>query len=130
MNDTAEMATDEALALLGRLIVGGRLAEARLDAALAAVGLSLAKWQALRPLVEGGQPLSLGALAARLACVRSNVTQLVDRLEADGLVRRMPDPDDRRGVLARATEEGARRYRAGRAALGAARRALLAAYTP
>ena len=32
-----------------------------------------------------------------MTCVRSNITQLMDRLEADGLVRRIDDPSDRRG---------------------------------
>jgi DNA-binding MarR family transcriptional regulator len=35
-----------------------------------------------------------------MTCVRSNITQLVDRLEADGLVRRVDHPSDRRGVMA------------------------------
>jgi DNA-binding MarR family transcriptional regulator len=38
------------------------------------------------------------------------MTQLVDRLEADGLVTRTSDPADRRSVLAAITEEGRRRY--------------------
>ena len=40
------------------------------------------------------------SLAERLTCAKSNVTQLVDRLEADGLVRRKLDPSDRRSRLA------------------------------
>lgn len=42
------------------------------------------------------QPLSMGELADRLFCDASNVTGIVDRLEARGLVERQPDPDDRR----------------------------------
>ena len=34
------------------------------------------------------------------------MTQLVDRLEADGLVRRVADPTDRRSVKAEITDEG------------------------
>jgi DNA-binding MarR family transcriptional regulator len=37
------------------------------------------------------------------------MTQLVDRLEADGLVRRVADPGDRRSVKAQITDEGQRR---------------------
>jgi DNA-binding MarR family transcriptional regulator len=122
----------EELSLLLALMHDGRLAEGRLDAALAPAGLSLAKWTALRPLVEGGEPLPLSQLAAALACVKSNVTQMLDRLEADGLARRIVQqrPADRRGVLAEATAEGRRRFFAGSALLGAAARELLAAYTP
>jgi DNA-binding MarR family transcriptional regulator len=37
------------------------------------------------------------------------MTNRIDRLEADGLVRRLPDPDDRRGVLVELTEAGRRK---------------------
>ena len=42
------------------------------------------------------RPLSMGELADRLFCDASNVTGIVDRLEARGLVERQADPDDRR----------------------------------
>jgi DNA-binding MarR family transcriptional regulator len=48
----------------------------------------------------------LSQLADRLACVKSNITQLVDRLEADGLVERKSDPRDRRTRLAVLTAAG------------------------
>ena len=51
--------------------------------------------------------------AARMTCVRSNITQLMDRLEAEGLVRRVDDPSDRRGVKAVVTPLGAERQAAG-----------------
>jgi DNA-binding MarR family transcriptional regulator len=92
----------------------------RLEAALAPTGLSLAKLGALRHLAEANEPLPLGQLAERIACVKSNVTQLVDRLEADQLVRRVPDPSDRRSVRAEITDEGRSRYEAGMQALEAA----------
>ena len=62
--------------------------ESRVEARLSEVGLSLAKLAALHRLTEAGESLPLGQLAERLSCVKSNVTQLVDRLEADGLVSR------------------------------------------
>ncbi|MEA2828573.1 MAG: MarR family transcriptional regulator, organic hydroperoxide resistance regulator [Actinomycetota bacterium] len=45
---------------------------------------------------ELGEPRSMGELADRLFCDASNVTGIVDRLEARGLVERQADPDDRR----------------------------------
>ena len=48
-----------------------------------------------------------------MTCVRSNITQLVDRLEAEGLVRRVDNPSDRRGVMATATPLGIERQAAG-----------------
>jgi len=94
------------------LIHAARLIEERLEGALAEVGLSGAKFAALSALV-GSEPTSLCDLAGRLSCVRSNVTQLVDRLEADGLVRRVDDPKDRRGVRAEITALGRERQAAG-----------------
>ena len=57
--------------------------------------------------------MTLGQLAERLACVKSNVTQLVDRLEADGFVSRAADPNDRRSRLAVLTASGRKAYAKG-----------------
>ena len=76
------------------------------ESKLSAVGLSIPRLAALQRLVEAGDSLPLGQLADRLACVKSNVTQLVDRLEADGLVARAPDPNDKRSRLAVITDAG------------------------
>lgn len=75
----------------------------------------MAKQSALTQLALAGEPLTLGELAARLSCVRSNITQLVDRLEADGLVRRVDDAADRRSVRAELTERGRERQAVGQA---------------
>ena len=74
------------------LLDAARSIQERLERALEGVGLSSAKYQALEALAQARAPLTLGELAGRLRCVRSNITQLVDRLEADGLVRRVDDP--------------------------------------
>jgi DNA-binding MarR family transcriptional regulator len=87
--------------------------EARVEEALAGVGLSSAKFEALSVLVSQDRPISLSELAEKLTCVRSNVTQLVDRLEAAGLVKRADDPADRRAVRAEVTALGRKRYAAG-----------------
>lgn len=92
--------------------------EGFVDTKLAEIGLSIPKLAALQRLEDAGGVLPLGQLADRLACVKSNVTQLVDRLEADGLVARESDPLDkrcRRAVITdlgrRMREEGARVHR-------------------
>src|SRR5438876_10165170 len=87
--------------------------EARLEEALAGVGLSIAKFEALSVLVGQDQPISLSELAEKLTCVRSNVTQLVDRLEADGLAKRIDHPPDRRAVHAEVTALGRERHATG-----------------
>ena len=100
--------------------------ESRLEAALEPLGLSLAKLGVLSKLVAAGEPLPLGTLAERCACVRSNITQLVDRLQAEKLVVRSDDPRDRRSVRAELTAEGRSRQAAGLEALYGAERALVA----
>ena len=80
--------------------------ESYVESRLSAVGLSLPKLAALDRLMQAGGSLPLGQLAERLACVKSNVTQLVDRLDADGLVTREPDPNDGRSRLAVITDAG------------------------
>src|SRR5437660_10069132 len=87
--------------------------ETRVEERLADAGLSLPKLAALHQLSQAGDSLPLGQLAERLACVKSNVTQLVDRLEADGLVVRAADPSDRRSRLAVLTENGKTAYARG-----------------
>lgn len=84
--------------------------EAQLESALGRAGLSLAKFGVISRLADAGEPLSLGCLAERCSCVRSNMTQLIDRLEADKLVERVSDPTDRRTVKAVLTPEGRARY--------------------
>ncbi len=108
-----QAASADAGALFQRLIHLAAEVEARLEAAVAPTGLSLAKLGVLQHLVEAGEPLALGQLAERIACVKSNVTQLVDRLEADGLVRRETAPSDRRVVRAVITAAGQARFEEG-----------------
>jgi DNA-binding MarR family transcriptional regulator len=81
-------------------------AQAEVEGKLATIGLSLAKLLALQALADAGGAVQLGQLAERLSCVRSNITQLVDRLEADGFVARKSDPTDRRTRLAVLTAAG------------------------
>lgn len=95
------------------IVNAGRAVEQRLEEALARTGLSLAKFGALTHLIEAGAPLSLSDCAEKMTCVRSNITQLVDRLEKDGLVRRVRDPEDRRAVKAEVTRRGRERQAAG-----------------
>jgi DNA-binding MarR family transcriptional regulator len=89
----------------------------RIGAALGRVGLSYPKYELLEHLKNSVEPVSLGALADGQSCARSNITQLVDKLEIEGLVRRVADPDDRRGIRAELTEAGAERVSEGRTQL-------------
>jgi DNA-binding MarR family transcriptional regulator len=75
-----------------------------LTAAAALHGLTMT--QAKMLILLRRQPLPMRALAGRLACDASNITGLVDRLEARGLVSRHADATDRRIKNVVATEEG------------------------
>ena len=104
--------------------------ESRVEARLDEVGLSLAKLAALHHLSRAGESLPLGQLAERLSCVKSNVTQLVDRLEADGLVSRAGDPNDRRSRLAVLTAAGRTAYAKGSEIQAQAEKELFGALSP
>ncbi|MGK5638428.1 MarR family winged helix-turn-helix transcriptional regulator [Streptomyces sp. URMC 126] len=60
----------------------------------------------LRLRAAGAAGTNLGDLARSAGMTPRNATGLVDTLEREGLVRRDPDPDDRRSVLARITPAG------------------------
>ena len=87
--------------------------ETHVESKLDKIGLSLPKLAALNRLTEAGDSLPLGQLADRLKCVKSNVTQLIDRLEADGLVTRTADPNDRRSRIALLTAAGRKAFTRG-----------------
>jgi DNA-binding MarR family transcriptional regulator len=95
------------------LLHAAGVAEWHVESRLTTVGLSLAKLAALTALRQAGDSLPLSQLAERLSCVKSNITQLIDRLEADGLVTRAADPHDRRARLAVVTPAGQKACDAG-----------------
>jgi DNA-binding MarR family transcriptional regulator len=126
MNEFDACPTDGTLGLLTLLIKSGRFAESRLDQALESAGLTFVKWRMLDALVKAKAPVSLGKLAEHLNCVKSNVTQLSDRLESEGIVRRVTDPEDRRSTLMELTESGRSMHGNGLEALQSTTRALFA----
>ena len=80
---------------------------ARIDAVLRPLGLTFARYEVLMLLMfsrAGALPLS--KVGARLQVHPTSVTNTVDRLEAQGLVRRVPHPTDRRTTLAEITDAG------------------------
>jgi DNA-binding MarR family transcriptional regulator len=62
-------------------------------------------YHVLRILQKRG-PLAISTVGSRLAIAKQNMTGLIDRLEADGLVERRHDPSDRRIVNIAVTEKG------------------------
>jgi DNA-binding MarR family transcriptional regulator len=72
---------------------------------LSELGISPQQAMALGTL-EPGQPLPMSALAEALHCDNSNITGIVDRLEAAGLAERRPSERDRRVKAVVLTEKG------------------------
>jgi len=78
-----------------------------LDGMLRPFGITFSRFEALVLLVhshEGSLPLS--KIGERLQVHATSVTNVIDRLEAAGLVRREPNPRDGRGILAVITDDG------------------------
>ena len=80
---------------------------AHLPASGAGFDLSPAQCHVLH-LIEPGRPLPMGRLAETLSCDASNVTGLIDRLAARGLVERRPSAGDRRVKVLQLTPAGSR----------------------
>jgi DNA-binding MarR family transcriptional regulator len=95
-----------------------------LDATISEHGLTHVDWSILGALVRK-QPRSAGKLAQVADLSSGAMTNRLDRLEEAGLVRRVPDPEDRRGVLVELTPKGRRNYHAATGA-GAANEAFIA----
>jgi DNA-binding MarR family transcriptional regulator len=77
------------------------------DAALRPHGLTFARYEALVLLsFARRRSLPMRIMGERLQLHPTSVTNIVDRLEADGLVRRTPHPNDRRATLVTITEAG------------------------
>jgi DNA-binding MarR family transcriptional regulator len=99
-----------------------------LDETLSEFGLTLGDWKVLNHLQSADSPYrrSAGKLAARSDLSSGAMTNRLDKLENAGLVRRLPDPEDRRGVQVELTEHGLKVWEDA-LRTGAAQEALVAA---
>jgi DNA-binding MarR family transcriptional regulator len=100
-----------AVEALGALKIAGRFLHLLQERWAEAHGLTEGRMGVLFRLYRCGDT-PLGDLAGELESTPRNITGLVDHLERDGLVERVPDPDDRRSVRARLTEAGKTRIEA------------------
>jgi DNA-binding MarR family transcriptional regulator len=80
-----------------------------LEETLSEFGLSVGEWHVLGALHRSGNR-SPGNLAAEFELSSGAMTNRLDRLEERGLIRRRPDPDDRRAVRVEPTAAGMRVY--------------------
>jgi DNA-binding MarR family transcriptional regulator len=101
------------------------------DETLEDLGLGLGEWKVLTHLRLSGPPhrKSAGAIAKRAELSSGAMTNRLDRMEHAGLVKRVPDPDDRRGVLVELTSEGHRKWEEGLSAQAANESLIAAALT-
>jgi DNA-binding MarR family transcriptional regulator len=98
----------EPLKVTGRLSRIGPLLARRQESVFNRLGLNrgeVGMLSALR-IARPHHRLSPTRLAKGLMLSSAGVTSRIDRLERRGLVRRLPDPDDRRGVIVELTDEG------------------------
>jgi DNA-binding MarR family transcriptional regulator len=103
---TGASTTPQLLAFDLLLRTAGEL-DQELAQVLKPAGMTPAQFNVLRVLRNaGGAGLACGELSERLVRHDPDVTRLLDRLEARGLVARARDTADRRVVVARITEEG------------------------
>lgn len=102
-------AAAEGMALVTSVMRVQQVFLARIEAILRPYNLTFARFEVLRLLAftrRGVMPV--GKIGERLQVHPASVTNAVQRLEADRLVRRVANPDDGRSILAEITEPGRR----------------------
>src|SRR4051794_31663905 len=114
METLTRSAASEAWSLIAELFTSQRT---RFLAIASEFDLAPAQLGALKAL-DPDDPVPMRHLAQALACDNSNVTGIVDRLEARGLVERRAAPNDRRVKMLVVTPPAPRRARGGREGTG------------
>lgn len=100
----------EAMELVPCVLRLAHLYDREMQCLWAAHGLRPGWLDVLAALLRAGEPhrLSASALARSVLLSSGGLTTRIDRMVEAGLVRRRPDPDDRRGVLVELTAKGRR----------------------
>lgn len=73
-------------------------------------GTTLPRFDVMAALFRSKEPVTMSALSRMLLVSNGNATAVVDRLETDGLVRRIPSENDRRTIHVALTEAGRKRF--------------------
>jgi DNA-binding MarR family transcriptional regulator len=122
----------EPLQVTGRLSRIGPLLAKRQEEVFSRFGLNRGEVGALSALRIAGPPhrLSPTRLGRGLMLSSAGMTSRLDRLERRGFVRRLPDPDDRRGVIVELTDQGLEVVDAAVAAITISDRQLLERFDP
>ena len=88
------------------LVLVARRWRSLLDERLRLIGQSSARMEALAAIINSPSLSAQVDIAKRLRIEGPTMTRMLDTLEADGLVERLPDPGDRRTKQLRVTEQG------------------------
>jgi DNA-binding MarR family transcriptional regulator len=97
----------DAMAAATSIMRAQQIVLAAVDGALRPFGLTFARYEGLVLLLFSKRgSLPLGIMGQRLMIHPASVTNIIDRLEVQGLVRRSPHPTDGRTTLAEITEAG------------------------
>lgn len=96
------------MGIFGRVFQLSKMLEQRLDAVFEKHGLGTWAFDVLAALRRSGAPYrqSPTALFSQLLLSSGAMTNRIDRLEQSGLVERVPEPNDRRGVQVQLTAKG------------------------
>lgn len=83
-----------------------------MEETMASHGLTYGEWKVLHRLrrAEPDYRSTPGKLSAKLDVSTGAMTNRLDRLEEEGLIRRLPDPNDRRMVVVELTDKGLARW--------------------
>ncbi|GIM46799.1 MarR family transcriptional regulator [Collibacillus ludicampi] len=76
------------------------------DRLAGAFGLSQQQWSLLSVLADAPDGMKMTDLGKLLMVTKANMTGMIDRLERDGYVKRVPDPNDRRVTYVVLLEKG------------------------
>jgi DNA-binding MarR family transcriptional regulator len=97
-------------AVVGRIGRAAHLLDASMERKLAARGLNRAGWDVLTALRRSGSPYRLTPTSLYRSLMRTSgaMSNRLNRLEQQGLLRRVPDPADGRGVIVELTPAGKR----------------------
>ncbi|MFE7645581.1 MarR family transcriptional regulator [Streptomyces phaeoluteigriseus] len=97
-----------AMEVFGRVSRLARAMGDRMEKAYAGLGISRGEFDVLATLRRSGEPYALSPrqLSATLMLTTGGMTGRLDKLERAGLLRRSPDPHDRRGLQVTLTDQG------------------------
>jgi len=97
-----------AMEVFGRIFRLSRAMGDRMEKAYAPFGISRGEFDVLATLRRSGEPYALSPreLSGTLMLTTGGMTGRLDKLERAGLLRRSPDPHDRRGLQVTLTEKG------------------------